>query len=164
VISTDRRTLSAIFLGAVGTLLSRGVSEAQFTEQEVRNGASVVSTGDVDINQSASGTQTVNGTVVSGPGVYETPSGRVVVRNDGSVVSTGDVSINQAASGSQTVSVQRVYEGMQGQTCSPGHVLADPHTGVLFFQREDCCYYEVPCCWECSDGSCDDACEGDFCG
>lgn len=143
--------LSAIASIGIGT---RG-TRAQFTEQEVRNGASVVATGDVELNQSASGTQVVtdvNGVPVNGDGIYQTDSGQVVV-NDGRVTATGDVSVNQSASGSQTVQVASLpnvayYDGMPADQCNPGQVIADPTTGQLFYQANDCCYYAA-CASEC---------------
>lgn len=147
MISTDRRSISTIFLGAVASLFTPQVVKAQFTEQEVRNGLQVTSTGDVDVNQSASGSQIVdiNGTPINGNGVYQTATGQVVV-NDGQITSTGDVSVNQSASGGQEVS--GVYSsGMSGDwECVPGYVIADPESGQLYYQRDDCCFYKVPCC------------------
>ena len=143
-----------------------GRSSAQFTEQEVRNGADVVATGDVTLNQSASGSQLVdiNGTPIEGDGVYQTTTGQIVV-NNGRVVATGDVSVNQSASGTQQVEVaslpHRYYDGMPspGEYCEPGKVIADPKTGLLYFEADDCCYYLSACCTKSRKG-----CEGDFCG
>jgi hypothetical protein len=140
-----------------------GIVKAQFTEQEVRNGADVVATGDVDINQSASGSQIVdiNGTPINGDGIYRTSSGQVVV-NDGRVVATGDVSVNQSASASQATSVlisPPEYEGQYSDYCTPGAVMANPQTGQLFYQRDDCCWY-VACAVNCKKSGC----EGNNCG
>lgn len=141
------------FLTLLGTMmaLAPGRAKAQFTEQEVRNGVDVVATGDVEVNQSAEGNQAVdiNGTPIHGDGVYQTANGQVVV-NDGRIVSTGDVSVNQSASGSQSVAV--VYPEYSGQPatgyCSPGLVLANPNTGQVFYQGNDCCWY-VACAKQC---------------
>jgi len=135
---------------------------AQFTEQDVRNGLSVTSTGDVNVSQSASGTQGVwiDGSLVTEDGIYPTSTGQVVV-NDGRIVSTGDVNVSQSASGNQTVVASlpnRLYDGVPADRCEPGRVIADPH-GVLYFQKDDCCYYQVPCCAKPKKG-----CEGDYCG
>lgn len=139
-IMSRRTTFSAIFGGLAAAILpSRTL--AQYTEQEVSNGLSVVSTGDVTVDQAASGVQEVdiNGTLVSGDGVYQTSTGNVVV-NDGRIVATGDVDVSQSASGNQSVAV---YSGMPASACNPGHVIADPSTGQLFYQGNDCCYYEA---------------------
>lgn len=139
-IMSRRKTFSAIFGGLLATILPSRVS-AQYTEQEVRNGLSVVSTGDVTVDQAASGVQGVeiNGTAVNGDGVYQTTSGQVVV-NDGRITATGDVDVRQSASGNQSVTL---YSGMPASTCNPGQVIADPATGQLFYQANDCCYYEA---------------------
>jgi hypothetical protein len=152
-IMSRRNSLAAIFGGAVAAILPREMS-AQFTEQEVRNGLSVVSTGDVDVDQAASGNQVVdvNGVRVEGDGVYQTTTGQVVV-NDGQVVATGDVSVNQTAFGNQEVSYDGVYPGMVADQCLPGHVIADPRTGRVFYQAYDCCYYEA-CARKCDAGTC----------
>ncbi len=154
------RRMSIASLAGLAAALP-GVVKAQFTEQEVRNGADVVATGDVDINQSASGSQIVdiNGTPINGDGIYQTSSGQVVV-NDGRVVATGDVSVNQSASGTQTVSAHYpTSEGERANRCQPGAVMANPNTGQLFYQRDDCCWY-VACAVNCKK----QGCEGDYCG
>lgn len=161
-----RKSLSAI-AGAVaaGFFVQRG-AKAQFTEQEVRNGADIVSTGDVNLSQSASGSQATFGVIVDGElvtedGIYQSETGQVVV-NDGRVVSTGDVNVSQSASASQTTVLTGVdypvEEGDRASYCNPGAVIANPHTGQLFYQREDCCWY-VACANKCQKTGC----EGDYC-
>lgn len=156
-IITRRASLASI----AALFASPIVVKAQFTEQEVRNGADVVSTGDVNVNQSASGSQVVdvNGVPIDGDGIYQTSSGQVVV-NDGRIVSTGDVNLNQSASGTQTVTV-RGYpeeEGQYADVCTPGLVMANPRTGQLFYQKDDCCWY-LACAADCKRRGC----EGDSC-
>jgi hypothetical protein len=125
-----------------------------------------VATGDVNLSQSASGSQQatfgviVDGEVVTEDGVYQTQTGQVVV-NDGRVVATGDVNVSQSASASQTVSSTVVYPSRDGEPadyCSPGAVIANPTTGQIFYQRDDCCWYAA-CANQCRSG-----CEGDYCG
>jgi hypothetical protein len=153
-----------IFSGMVASFLAPRIAGAQFTEQEVRNGLQVTSTGNVDVEQAASGTQDVgvviNGELVTEDGVYQSGTSQVVL-NDGQITSTGDVRVVQSASGTQTAVYSGVRNGgpVEGE-CRPGDVIANPDTGQLFYVARDCCYYEVPCCCECED----DACEGDFCG
>jgi len=159
----NRRQMSyAALLGAVGTVLGWDRVAAQLTTQEVRNGAQVTATGDVRLEQSASGNQEVgvviDGTVVTEDGIYNTSTGQVVI-NEGQVTATGDVDVVQSASGNQEVTVSRaVYDGAPASRCNPGAVMADPH-GVLYFQRDDCCWYLVPCI-PCKRKGC----EGDYCG
>jgi hypothetical protein len=155
-----------MFVAGLTTLIDRrSKAAAQFTTQEVRNGLQVTSTGDVRVDQSASGNQEVgvfiDGRVVTEDGIYRDGSTQVVI-NDGQITSTGDVDVRQAASGTQQVTtvVRRQddwYNGMQADACSPGQVLASPN-GVLFYQRDDCCFYEVPCI------PCKQECNGDRCG
>ena len=159
-----RQSLSAMAGAAAAVFFGAKQASAQFTEQEVRNGAAITSTGDVTLNQSASGSQVVdiNGTPITGDGVYPTESGQVVV-NDGRIVSTGDVSVNQSASGSQHVEVERVFptaDGDPARVCEPGAVIANPDTGQVFYQARDCCWYAA-CANACKTRK---GCEGDFCG
>ena len=103
----------------------------------------------------------VNGEWVAEDGVYHDGTTQVVV-NDGQVVANGDVDVRQAASGDQTVTtVVRAssndwYDGMPAGHCQPGAVIASPH-GVLYFQKNDCCWYLVPCI------PCKQQCNGDVC-
>ena len=145
----NRRIFGATLAGALSSLgVFRGAS-AQFSEQEIRNSAQVVSTGDVNLSQDAAGNQevyAVNGVPVTGDGVYQTSTGQVIV-NDGQVVATGDVNVSQRASGSQTVYAEtELYSGMPAGTCEPGKVIANPDTGQLFYQGRDCCWW--PACAE----------------
>lgn len=156
---TRRQSLFA----AIGGLfaVTPQLAKAQFTEQEVRNNSDVVATGDVNVSQSASGVQGVyiDGQLVTEDGIYPTSTGQVVV-NEGRVVATGDVNVSQSASGSQTV-VTRVFPTSNGEparTCDPGAVIANPETGQLFYQANDCCWYTA-----CAD-KCRSGCEGDYCG
>ena len=156
--NTSRRqfTLAAI-ASALWSGMHVGGANAQYTEQEVRNGAAVTATGDVTLTQDAAGGQSVlvvNGTPITQDGVYRTAQGQVVV-NDGRVVATGDVTVEQRASGNQSSEawVWPTEAGQRAVTCQPGSVLANPHTGVLFFQKDDCCWYPVPCCAD-SCGGC----------
>lgn len=145
-----RRSLVLSFAGLGAAILNPSGARAQMTEQEVRNGLQVTSTGDVEVDQAASGQQdvrvTVDGLPVTENGVYRTANGQTVV-NDGQITSTGDVRVTQSASGTQSV-YTAVYDGMPAESCNPGHVLADPKTGQLFFQGEDCCYWPA-CASEC---------------
>jgi hypothetical protein len=154
-----RSSLSAI-VGAVGAVIfGGGNAKAQFTEQEVINAADIVSTGDVELNQSASGSQVVdiNGWPITGDGIYSE-----VVVNDGRIVSTGDVSVNQSASASQEVEVSYPeYSGQPAEgACRPGTVIANPNTGQVFYQGRDCCWYAA-CANRCQSNR---GCEGDICG
>ena len=126
-------------------------SRAQFTEQQISNGLQVTSTGDVDVSQSAAGTQDVvildDGRRVSEDGVYRTGSSQVVI-NDGQITSTGDVRVEQAASGQQTVYVETITSGMKDERCEVGRVIANPDTGQLFYTARDCCFYAA-CAADC---------------
>ena len=158
-----RQSLSAMAGAAAAVFFGAKQASAQFTEQEVRNGAAITSTGDVTLNQSASGSQIVdiNGTPITGDGIYETSTGQVVV-NNGRVVATGDVNVNQSASGTQHVEVDRVFptaDGDPARVCEPGAVIANPDTGQVFYQARDCCWYAA-CAVNCSKK----VCEGDYCG
>lgn len=155
-----RRSLSAI-AGAAAAVFFGGNAKAQFTEQEVRNGAAITSTGDVTLNQSASGTQVVtdvNGVPITGNGIYSTPAGQVIV-NDGRIASTGDVSVNQSAS-SVSNRVFPANDGEAARVCDPGAVIANPATGQVFYQKDDCCWYAA-CANACKAKK---GCEGDYCG
>jgi hypothetical protein len=159
-VMASRRSFGAILGMAAAFLPARTL--AQFTEQEVRNGADIVATGDVNLSQSASGSQGVeiDGVLVTEDGIYQTNTGQVVV-NDGRVVATGDVNVSQSASGNQSVTVVRypVRDGDAAEVCDIGSVIANPHTGQLFYQREDCCWY-LACANKCQtpcpdpDGEC----------
>lgn len=162
----SRRTVVA---GILGTIAAFGTNraKAQFTEQEIRNGADIVSTGDVNLTQSAAGSQEasfgvyVDGELVTQDGVYQSSTGQIVV-NNGRVVSTGDVNVTQTATGSQTVSgvVFPSSDGEPADHCQPGAVIANPATGQLFYQRDDCCWYAA-----CANGcKAKKGCEGDYCG
>lgn len=150
-IMTRRASLATLLSGiaSIGLAGTRG-ARAQFTEQEVRNGAQVTSTGNVDIDQAASGDQSVvildDGTQVTGDGVYRTGTSQTVV-NGSQVTSTGNVRLTQSASGNQEVATlpSVYYDGVPAGQCSIGAVISDPD-GVLYFQRADCCWYKVPCC------------------
>lgn len=151
---TRRFALSSAVAAAV-TTLNRHTTLAQFTEQEVSNGLQVTATGNVNVDQAASGTQgvLVNGYPVE-DGIYRTTTGQVVV-NDGQITATGDVNVTQSASGTQTVRQLTVYDGQPADRCQPGHVIADPNTGLLYYQRNDCCYWLSPCCQsKCKSGKC----------
>jgi hypothetical protein len=151
-------------LGAVfGSVLTSQATKAQFTEQEIRNNAQVVSTGDVRLNQNAEGAQNVevliDGVWQSQDGIYRTQTGQVVI-NDGQVVSTGNVELNQSARGSQNVRAVYsggYYDGMPADVCEPGKVIADPGSGQLFYQANDCCFYQA-CAVNCQK-----TCRGDRC-
>lgn len=112
-----RRMFNATSLAALAALGTRRAS-AQFTEQEVSNGLQVVSTGNVTVDQAASGQQSVD--IFGRPvedGIYRTTTGQVVV-NDGQIVATGDVNVSQAASGQQTVFTAQ--QGGRRSYCDPG--------------------------------------------
>lgn len=84
--------------------------------------------------------------------------GQVVV-NDGRITATGDVRVSQSASGTQQVTYtlyDGMYDGVPASQCQVGAVVSDPN-GVLFYQRDDCCWYRVPCCAETRQ------CHGDRC-
>lgn len=159
----SRRIFAAGFVGALAALTGNRAS-AQFTEQEVLQGTDVVSTGDVNISQSASlsadGTLVINGTPITEDGVYQTNQGQVIVQN-GRVVSTGDVNISQSAEGSSTelVEVWPHKDGDRAEVCSPGAVMANPNNGQVFYQGFDCCWYAA-----CANGCKNKGCEGDYCG
>jgi hypothetical protein len=161
--SMNRKSALSVMAGAIGAaFFGTKSAKAQFTEQEIRNGADVVATGDVNISQSASGSQGVyiDGQLVTEDGIYSTSTGQVVV-NNGRVVATGDVNVSQSASGTQTV-VTRVFptgDGEPARVCEPGAVIANPSTGQVFYQRDDCCWYAA-----CANGCKKRGCEGDYCG
>lgn len=147
---TTRRAVMGPFVAAIAaTVFDRQRVLAQHTAQEVTNGLQVTATGDVRVDQAASGQQDVgifaNGVPITEDGVYRTSSGQLVV-NDGQITATGDVTVTQSASGQQTVRHFTVYDGQRADRCEPGHVLADPNTGLLYYQANDCCYYLSPCC------------------
>lgn len=145
---TRRFAISSTVAAALATL-NRHAGFAQFTEQEVSNGLQVTSTGNVNVSQAASGQQDVgvliNGVVETEDGIYRTSTGQVVM-NDGQITATGDVNVTQSASGQQTVRTTVLRDGVRAETCQPGHVIADPDTGQLYYQARDCCYYLSPCC------------------
>lgn len=153
-----RRSAIASAWAAIAAATAQRHTLAQFTEQEVSNGLQVVSTGNVNVDQAASGQQDVgifvNGVPANEDGVYRTSTGQVVV-NDGQIVATGDVNVRQSASGSQTVRTTQLYDGVRAESCQPGKVIADPDTGQLYYQGRDCCYYLSPCCGGgCKSGRC----------
>jgi lipopolysaccharide export system protein LptA len=158
-VMASRRTFGAI-LGMVAAALPARTL-AQFTEQDILQGADVVSTGDVEINQSGSNgaVLTVNGTPITEDGVYETNQGQVIVQN-GRVVSTGNVSINQSASNEaeQTI-VYPTFDGEGADVCNPGAVIANPDSGRVYYQRRDCCWYAA-CANRCEPTGC----QGNGCG
>lgn len=157
MLTINRRTACGSLVAMLSTLIGTRSTLAQHTEQEIRNGLQVVSTGDVNVSQDAAGNQeifAVNGTAIHGDGVYQTSTGQVIV-NDGQVVATGDVDVSQRAAGSQTVFT--ITSGQRAEVCNPGHVLADPTTGQLFYQANDCCYY--PAC----AAPCKERCKGKGC-
>jgi hypothetical protein len=144
---------SALVAG-VATLVGRSRASAQLTTQEVMNSNQITSTGNVNVEQSASGVQGVevfvDGEWVSGDGIYRDGNRQVIV-NDNQVTSTGDVNVRQAANGTQQVTTVVRYPergGDRADVCSPGAVMANPNTGQLFFQANDCCWY-VACASDC---------------
>jgi hypothetical protein len=166
VIAMNRRSSLSLLAAGFASVIGASRARAQFTDQEVRNGAQITSTGNVNLEQSASGNQQVevqvDGGWVSDDGIYRTQTGQVVI-NDGQVTSTGDVNVRQSASGNQRVVAtlpqnDGYYDGKPADTCEVGKVIADPN-GVLYFQKDDCCYYRVPCI-PCKKKGC----EGDYCG
>lgn len=69
----------------------------------------------------------------------------------------GSVVISQTVSGEQTVENTNTgnrggayYDGMPATVCRPGDVIADPDTGVQFYQKWDCCWWLLPS--QCCDG------------
>lgn len=160
-VMVSRRIFGAGFVGGLAALVGRGAS-AQFTEQEVRNGADIVATGDVNLSQEAAASQEatfgvyIDGELVTEDGVYQSSTGQVVI-NDGRVVATGDVNVSQTASASQrSVTVVRVFpteDGDPARTCEPGAVIANPDTGRVYYQRNDCCWYAA-CANRCEPTGC----------
>jgi lipopolysaccharide export system protein LptA len=158
-VMASRRSFGAILGMAAAFLPARTL--AQFTEQEIVQGADVVSTGNVNIEQngSNSGTLTVNGTPITEDGVYETSQGQVVVQN-GRVVSTGNVNISQSASNdAETTIVYPTHDGEEADVCNPGAVIANPDSGRVYYQRRDCCWYAA-CANRCEPTGC----QGNGCG
>lgn len=145
---TRRNATMSIVAGLAGLVGSRS-AKAQFSTQEVMNTSQIVSTGDVNLDQAASGTQQVevliDGEWVSGDGIYRDGSSQVIL-NDNQVTSTGNVNVRQSASGTQAVTVVRYPQqsGDRADVCQPGAVMANPNTGQLFFQGPDCCWW--PAC------------------
>ncbi len=92
-------------------------------------------------------------------------SSGIIVTNDSQVVASGDVTVNQVAEVTSSQEVhqhdifQDPYDGMQALVCNPGHVIASPRTGQLFYQANDCCYYVA-----CADSCRKKGCEGSHCG
>jgi len=157
----NRRSNLGLILAGFATVIGSDRVRAQYSEQQVRNGAQITSTGNVNLEQSASGSQNVevmvDGQWVHEDGIYRDGTTQVVI-NDGQVTSTGDVNVRQSASGDQRVSTT-IYDGSRADRCQVGAVIADPD-GVLYFQKADCCWYRVPCCaLKAQKG-----CEGDYCG
>lgn len=159
---TTRRAALPFVAAIAATVFDRERILAQHTAQEVTNGLQVTATGDVRVDQAASGQQGifVNGIPADQDGVYRTSTGQLVV-NDGQITATGDVSVTQSASGTQTVYSEQnlgLYHGAPADRCQPGHVIADPTTGLIYYQRHDCCYYLSPCCAPQKQG-----CKGEKC-
>jgi hypothetical protein len=155
-----RRFAISSAMAAILATIDRHAGLAQHSAQEVTNGLQVTSTGNVNVNQAASGQQEVgvliNGVVETEDGIYRTSSGQVVM-NDGQITATGDVNVTQSASGTQTVYSEQnlgLYHGAPADRCQPGHVIADPTTGMIYFQGKDCCYWLSPCCQKCKSGKC----------
>jgi hypothetical protein len=160
----NRRSNLGLILAGFATVIGADRAKGQYTEQNVRNGLQVTSTGNVTVDQAASGQQGVyiDGTLQTRDGVYRTSTGQVVM-NNGQITSTGDVTVSQSASGNQQVVAtlpqnDGYYDGMPANQCQVGSVIADPN-GVLYFQKDDCCFYRVPCI-PCKKKGC----EGDYCG
>lgn len=156
---TRRFAISSAVAAALAGLTRRDTL-AQYTAQEVSNGLQVTATGDVKVDQAASGQQGifVNGIPADQDGVYRTSTGQLVV-NDGQITATGDVTVTQSASGTQTIQQNLgLYNGAPADSCKPGHVIADPTTGILYYQANDCCYYVSRCCASdhqgCKSGKC----------
>ena len=159
----NRRTAFSALVAGISTILATRTARAQKTAQEVLNELQVTSTGNVTVEQAASGQQEVGilvgGEVQTADGIYRTETGQAVI-NDGQITATGDVDVVQSASGQQEVTVVRLqqdwYDGMPAEVCETGKVIADPN-GVLYYQRADCCLYEVPCCVKptCKNGRCE---------
>src|SRR5690554_3147370 len=129
---TRRFAISSAVAAALA-VVNRHAASAQHTAQEIRNGVQVVATGNVNVDQAASGSQTVD--IFGRPledGIYRTTTGQLVV-NDGQIVATGDVNVRQSASGTQTARQLTVYDGQRADRCQPGHVLADPNTGRIYY-------------------------------
>lgn len=141
----SRRLAVGTLLSALFTWITTSKGLAQFTEQEIKNGTAITATGDVTLTQDAAGSQAVlvNGIPIEGDGIYRTSTGQVVV-NDGRITATGDVNVTQRASGQQNVVIERPSRGGSANVCSPGAVLANPDTGELFYQGNDCCWWPVP--------------------
>ena len=166
----NRRTsLAAITAAGLSLWTNRQVTKAQYTEQQVRNDLQVTSTGNVNVDQAASGNQSVevlvDGQWVHEDGIYRDGATQVVV-NDGQITSTGNVNVRQSASGDQRVttvvrhSSTDWYDGMPADKCEPGKVIANPDTGELYYQARDCCYWKA-CASPCQKKA---GCEGDYCG
>lgn len=147
--SLNRRHAFAAIGGIFAAMLGQ-TTKAQ--TQTVGNGARIVSTGDVHLNQDAAASQTVivrdgHGNIVRGA--------TQTVTNDGQIVSTGDVYVDQAASGDQQVFAdqQVVYDG--SVSCQPGTVWADARNGELWYCDNNECPQRVPCCvTRCKSGRC----------
>lgn len=160
----NRRSSLSLIIAGFASVVGASRAKAQWTEQQIRNGAQVTATGDVTLNQSASGQQGVyiDGVLQTEDGIYRTSTGQVIM-NDGQVTATGDVVLNQSASGNQQVRTEvrqsGMYDGIPAGTCQVGAVIADPD-GILYFQKADCCWYLVPC-MPCKEKK---QCQGDYCG
>jgi hypothetical protein len=97
----------------------------------VSNRGQIVSTGDVNVSQGASGVQTI----------YDERGVAIgAVSNDLQIVSTGNVNASQAASGNQTV-YGRGDQG--GGSCTPGEYRQQD--GCLIFCTDDCEWAQFCC-------------------
>lgn len=134
-----RREAVSAFAGIVAAALGSSSATAQVA-QEVVNVASVVATGNVNLEQDAAGS------VYAEVGISRGPSGIQIVSNDGRVVATGDVNITQRASGSMDVS-----SGDVG-ICEPGDYYAAD--GALRFCDINGCWQTFACQDKCRKGRC----------
>mgnify|MGYP006197311143 CR=1 FL=1 len=48
----------------------------------------------------------------------------------------GQYRLNNVPPGPRTVRVQRLYDGVRAEVCKPGHVIADPDTGLFVMRTE----------------------------
>lgn len=158
----NRRSSLSLIMAGFASVIGSSRARAQFTEQDVTNGLQVTSTGNVTVDQAASGQQGVyiDDTLQTRDGVYRTSTGQVVM-NNGQITSTGDVTVSQSASGNQQVVAtlpqnDGYYDGKPADNCEVGKVVADPDTGLLYYTARDCCLYLSACCVQkkCNSGKC----------
>lgn len=132
----ERRGFVGALLALAGTTLSSKITKADGVIQTVTNRGQIVSTGDVWVDQSAGGLQTV----------YDS-TGRVIavqdVGNGLQVVSTGDVHTTQSAAGQQTVYSQKGGGGGGGGQCDPGEYY---QSGSCAYWCSDQCEWLQHCC------------------